>query len=129
MRTPATGSEPPGDGALDPAVDAALGDAWHDHWGRLTALLVAQFRRLDLAEDGLADAFEAAARTWPRDGVPTNPPAWLLTGARRRILDRLRAEAVAARKLPMLAVEADLQEDQTADVVIRLGRDRSSRIE
>ena len=54
------------------------------------------------------DAFEAAARTWPRDGVPDNPPAWLLTAARRRILDRLRAEAVAARKLPLLAVEAEL---------------------
>ena len=43
----------------------ALEQAWRDQWGRLTALLVAQFRRLDLAEDGLADAFEAAARTWP----------------------------------------------------------------
>lgn len=75
------------------------------------ALLVAQYRRLDLAEDGLADAFEAAARTWPTDGVPNNPPAWLLTTARRKIVDRLRAEAVAARKLPLLAVEADLQEE------------------
>jgi predicted RNA polymerase sigma factor len=85
--------------------------AWRDQWGRLTALLVAQYRRLDLAEDGLADAFEAAARTWPRDGVPANPPAWLLTSARRRVLDRLRAEAVAARRLPMLAVESELQEE------------------
>jgi RNA polymerase sigma factor (sigma-70 family) len=75
------------------------------------ALLVAQYRRLDLAEDGLADAFEAAARTWPTDGVPNNPPAWLLTTARRKIVDRLRAEAVAVRKLPLLAVEADLQEE------------------
>src|SRR4051812_43126641 len=80
-------------------ADDSLEAAWRDQWGRLTALLVAQYRRLDLAEDGLADAFEAAARTWPRDGVPTNPPAWLLTGARRRILDRLRAEAVAAKRL------------------------------
>ena len=111
MRTPATGSDTPAEGAVAGTVETALGAAWRDHWGRLTALLVAQFRRLDLAEDGLADAFEAAARTWPRDGVPTNPPAWLLTSARRRILDRLRAEAVAARKLPMLAVEADLQEE------------------
>src|SRR4051812_48136018 len=102
MRTTATGS--------DPAVTAALDVAWHNHWGRLTALLVAQFRRLDLAEDGLGDAFESAARTWPRDGVPTNPPAWLLTAARRRMLDRLRAEAVAGRAMPRLAVEADLQE-------------------
>jgi predicted RNA polymerase sigma factor len=89
----------------------ALEEAWRDQWGRLTALLVAQYRRLDLAEDGLADAFEAAARTWPRDGVPANPPAWLLTSARRRVLDRLRAEAVAAKRLPALAVQAELQEE------------------
>ena len=80
-----------------------------DEWGRLLALLVAQYRRLDLAEDGLADAFEAAARTW--DAVPDNPPAWLLTAARRRIVDRLRTEAVAARKLPALAVEVSVQEE------------------
>ena len=75
-----------------------LEEVWRDQWGRLLALLVTQFRRLDLAEDGLADAFEAAARTWPGQGVPGNPAAWLLTAARRRVLDRLRAEAVAARK-------------------------------
>jgi RNA polymerase sigma-70 factor (ECF subfamily) len=86
-------------------------DVWRDEWGRLLALLVARYRRLDLAEDGLGDAFEAAARTWPADGMPDNPAAWLLTAARRRILDRLRAEAVAARKLPLLAVEAELTEE------------------
>jgi len=90
---------------------AALEGVLRDQWGRLLALLVAQYRRLDLAEDGLAEAFEAATRTWPRDGVPTNPPEWLLTAARRRILDRLRAEAVAARTLPRLAVEAELTEE------------------
>ena len=88
-----------------------LESALRDEWGRLLALLVAQYRRLDLAEDGLADAFEAAARTWPSAGTPDNPPAWLLTAARHRILDRLRAEAVAARKLPLLAVEASVQEE------------------
>jgi len=82
-----------------------------EEWGRLLALLVAQFRRLDLAEDGLADAFEAASRTWPADGVPANPPAWLLTAARRRIIDRLRTDEVLARKMPLLGVEADLQEE------------------
>jgi len=82
-----------------------------DEWGRLLALLVAQYRRLDLAEDGLADAFEAAARVWPIDGTPANPGGWLLVAARRRITDRLRAEAVANRKLPLLAVEAELTEE------------------
>lgn len=87
-----------------------LGELHRAEWGRLLALLVAQFRRLDLAEDGLADAFEAAARTWPSDGVPKNPPAWLLTAARRRIVDRLRSEAVLARSMPLLEVEAGLAE-------------------
>jgi RNA polymerase sigma-70 factor (ECF subfamily) len=89
---------------------AELERVLRDQWGRLLALLVAQYRRLDLAEDGLADAVEAAARTWPTQGVPANPPAWLLTAARRRVLDRLRAEAVHARRLPQLAVEASLTE-------------------
>ena len=87
------------------AVGQQLEGAFRDQWGRLLALLVAQFRRLDLAEDALAEAFEAAARRWPQDGVPANPPAWLLTAARRRVLDRLRAEAVAARKEPLLVVD------------------------
>ncbi|KQZ66873.1 RNA polymerase sigma factor [Nocardioides sp. Root151] len=105
-------------------MNDVLAQVWRDEWGRLLALLVAQYRRLDLAEDGLGDAFEAAARTWPGDGVPTNPPAWLLTAARRRILDRLRAEAVAARKLPLLAVDSDVEEvvdmDEVPDERLRL---------
>jgi RNA polymerase sigma factor (sigma-70 family) len=99
-----------------------LGALWRDEWGRLLALLVAQFRRLDLAEDGLADAFEAAARTWPRDGRPANPPAWLLTAARRRVMDRLRAESTAARAGPMLAVEASLQQE-AHDVMAEIGEE------
>ena len=90
---------------------ADLATVWREEWGRLLALLVARYGRLDLAEDALSDAFEAAARTWPRDGAPANPPAWLLVAARRRVLDRLRAEAVAARTAPRLVVEAELQEE------------------
>ena len=41
-----------------------LEQLWRDEWGRLLALLVRQFRDVDLAEDALADAFEAAAGTW-----------------------------------------------------------------
>ncbi|HET9421559.1 MAG TPA: DUF6596 domain-containing protein [Nocardioides sp.] len=88
-----------------------LEDAWREEWGRLLALLVAQFRRLDLAEDGLGDAFATAAERWRRDGTPDNPPAWLLTAARRRIYDRLRSEAIARHKLPLLQVDAALTEE------------------
>jgi RNA polymerase sigma-70 factor (ECF subfamily) len=86
---------------------AALESVVRDEWGRLIALLVGQYRRLDLAEEGLGDAVETAARRWPTDGTPDNPAAWLLTAARRRVLDRLRAEAMAQRKEPLLRTDAD----------------------
>lgn len=93
----------------DAAAPDAVEQAWRDHWGRLLALLVSRYRRLDLAEDALAEAFEAATRHWPRDGVPGNPPGWLLTAARRKVLDRLRAEAVHARREPVLVADAELR--------------------
>ncbi|HSO64013.1 MAG TPA: DUF6596 domain-containing protein [Ornithinibacter sp.] len=86
--------------------DEALAATVREEWGRLVALLLAQFRRLDLVEDALGDAVESAARTWRRDGTPDSPAAWLTTAARRRVLDRLRAEAMAARKEPMLVIAA-----------------------
>ncbi|MGN6577520.1 MAG: sigma factor, partial [Nocardioides sp.] len=82
-----------------------------EDWGRLTSLLLAQFRRLDLVEDALGDAVEAAARRWPQDGSPDNPPAWLLTTARRRILDRLRAESMVNRKVPLLVTDAEQRQE------------------
>lgn len=82
-----------------------------EEWGRLVALLLARFRRLDLVEDALGDAVEAASRTWPRDGVPDNPSGWLMTAARRRLLDRLRTEEVARRKHPLLATEVERREE------------------
>jgi RNA polymerase sigma-70 factor (ECF subfamily) len=86
--------------------DEVLAATVRAEWGRLVALLLGRFRRLDLVEDALADAVEAAARRWPSDGVPDSPAAWLHTAARRRLLDRLRAEAMAARKTPLLVVDA-----------------------
>ena len=90
-------------------VDAALADAWQTSWSRLVGLLIGQYQRPDLAEDAVADAFESAARHWPADGVPTNTGAWLLTAARRRVLDRLRTEAVHRRKEPLMAVDDEMR--------------------
>lgn len=81
-----------------------------EEWGRLIALLLARFRRLDLVEDALADAVEAAALRWPGDGVPDNPSAWLHTAARRKVLDRLRAEAMANRRHALIATDLDRAE-------------------
>ena len=85
-----------------------------EEWGRLVAQLLSQFRRLDLVEDALGDAVEAASRTWPEDGTPENPAGWLMTAARRRVLDRLRTEEVARRKEPLLTIDAAQRERGTS---------------
>lgn len=95
--------------------DDPVSDAWRAHWARLLSLLVAQFRRFDLAEDSLQAAFVAAARSWPVSGVPTNPAGWLLTAARRRAIDRLRAEAIAERTAQRVIV--DPETNRTASAV------------
>lgn len=82
-----------------------------EHWGRLTSLLLGQYRRLDLVEDALGDAVEAAARHWPERGVPDNPAAWLLTTARRRVLDQLRAESMARRRGTLLVTDAEQRQE------------------
>ena len=72
-------------------------------YGRLLAYLAARWRDVARAEDALGDALLAALETWPRTGVPDNPVAWLLTAARRRLVDGTRHASVAA------AAEADLK--------------------
>jgi RNA polymerase sigma-70 factor (ECF subfamily) len=61
-----------------------------ESYGRLVAFLAARTRDVAGAEDALSEAFAAALRLWPTDGVPQNPDAWLLTVARRRQTDALR---------------------------------------
>jgi len=62
-------------------------------------------RDLDLAEECAQDAFARALTSWPADGVPERPGAWLTTVARRRALDVLRREAALRRALPLLVVD------------------------
>lgn len=96
---------------------AELDRVVREEWGRLVAQLLSQFRRLDLVEDALGDAVEAASRTWPADGTPDNPAGWLMTAARRRVLDRLRTEEVARRKAPLLTIDAAQRERSTSTMV------------
>jgi RNA polymerase sigma factor (sigma-70 family) len=59
----------------------------------------------DLAEELVQDALVAALEHWPRDGIPENPGAWLMTTARRKGIDRLRREARYRDKLAQLQEE------------------------
>ena len=89
----------PGPGALGPAARSA-GVAARDSYGRLLALLAASTSDLAAAEDALADAFERALRTWPSQGVPGHPDAWLLTVARNRLRDQWKSAPVR-RAVPL----------------------------
>ncbi len=59
-------------------------------YGKLVAFLAASSKDVTAAEDALAEAFAAALADWPRRGCPANPEAWLLTVARRKIVDAAR---------------------------------------
>jgi RNA polymerase sigma-70 factor (ECF subfamily) len=75
---------------------------------------------VDRAEDAVQDALAAAVRTWPRDGVPDNPGAWLLTTARHRAIDQLRRErSLAARQEALLRLAA--LDQPGADVAYEAG--------
>ncbi|MDX2009376.1 MAG: DUF6596 domain-containing protein [Myxococcaceae bacterium] len=65
-----------------------------DSYGRVLALLATRARDVARAEDALAEAFVAALRQWPVEGVPRNPVGWLVAAAQRRLLDGARRAQV-----------------------------------
>jgi RNA polymerase sigma-70 factor (ECF subfamily) len=85
-----------------PAPGPALDRVFREEWGRVLASLVGYLRDFDLAEDVVQDAFAKAAERWPREGVPDNPPAWLVRTARNEAIDRLRRRRTLEAKLPLL---------------------------
>jgi RNA polymerase sigma-70 factor (ECF subfamily) len=97
-----------------PSIDALVGVV-REEWGRLLAALTYQFGDLSQAEDALQDVVEAAYRRWPVTGVPENPAAWLMTSARRRLIDHIRRTQTLNAKLPLLATELFEKEDMDID--------------
>jgi predicted RNA polymerase sigma factor len=77
-------------------------------YGKLVAFIAARSRDVAAAEDALADAFAAALADWPVRGVPGNPEAWLLTTARRKLIDSQRRRQTAKAAVPELERAAEL---------------------
>ncbi|MEU9691597.1 RNA polymerase sigma factor [Amycolatopsis japonica] len=106
-------------------LDAAITRAFREESGQVIATLIRVTGDWDLAEECLQEAFALALRTWPRDGVPAKPGAWLTTAARNRATDRIRREAVGAAKLREAAelnvpAEPDRDESGVHDDRLRL---------
>jgi RNA polymerase sigma-70 factor (ECF subfamily) len=84
---------------------AAFDLVFREEWGRVLATLIGFLGDFDLAEEAAQDAFAIAADRWPRDGMPANPRAWLITTARNRAVDRIRRERALAAKARLLDAE------------------------
>lgn len=96
----------------------ALEAAYRTEKRRVLATLIRLLGGFEAAEEALHEAFAAAAIQWPRDGVPANPYAWLVSTGRFRTIDRWRRQARLAEILPELARLADDEEQPvTRDLI------------
>lgn len=83
-----------------------------EDYGRILASLVKSVGDLQLAEDVLQDAIEAALNHWTSDGLPNSPAAWLIQTARRKAIDRFRRDATFAKLQPELTYLTELENAQ-----------------
>lgn len=84
-------------------------------YGKLVAFLAARTRDVAGAEDALSEAFASALAEWPAKGCPSNPEGWLLTVARRKLIDRSRHQRItelAAPDLRLFAEQLDLAAEE-----------------
>ena len=91
---------------------------------RVLATLIRLLGDFDLAEEALHEAFAAAVERWPRDGMPANPRAWLVSAGRFKAIDALRRRARFDASLAELAERLDAD---TPDPGVAGGTTRSSR--
>jgi RNA polymerase sigma-70 factor (ECF subfamily) len=97
-------------------VSAGVERAFREESGRVLATLIRHLGGdFQLAEDALQDAFAVALVTWPRDGEPANPGAWITTAARRKAIDRLRRERALQARLPTLSRLMELDRNEEDD--------------
>jgi len=82
--------------------------------GRILATLIRVLGDIDLGEEALAAALEAALVQWPGEGIPANPRAWLIRAARNKAIDHMRRRALFEDKRAEMAAEAALEREDAA---------------
>ncbi len=86
---------------------AQVDEAYTRESRRVLATLIRLLRDFDLAEEALHEAFAAALERWPREGVPDNPRAWLVSAGRFKAIDAMRRRARYDATLNEFAKEVD----------------------
>lgn len=101
------------------SATAAVESVYRTESRRVLATLIRLLGDFDRAEEALHDAFAAALQQWPRDGVPSNPRAWLVSAGRFKAIDALRRRARFDRSQAQLALMLDCQaEDPSEDEML-----------
>lgn len=100
-------------GSAQESTNRAIERVARESYGRLVAYLSSHTRDVASAEDALSDALVKALTSWPRDGVPQIPEAWLLTTARHSFIDLVRHQQVAAASEPTLLLLREESKDMT----------------
>lgn len=108
-----------------PAIAARIETIYRSESRRVLATLIRLLGDFDRAEEALHDAFAAALQQWPRDGVPDNPRAWLVSTGRFKAIDALRRRARFDASLRLLAEQIEdapdsLEVDEMEDDRLRL---------
>jgi RNA polymerase sigma-70 factor (ECF subfamily) len=93
------------------AARALIAKTYRAESGRVLATLIRLLGDFDAAEEALQDAFAAALVQWERDGVPSNPRAWLVSAGRNRAVDRRRRDERFAERADAVAAELALTVD------------------
>jgi RNA polymerase sigma-70 factor (ECF subfamily) len=104
----------------DEGVRATVDAVYRSESRAILATLIRLLGDFDLAEDALHDAFRAALEQWPKQGVPANPRAWLVSTGRFKAIDAIRRrarfdesqQAIAERLEAVAATESDIEDDR-----------------
>jgi RNA polymerase sigma-70 factor (ECF subfamily) len=96
-------------------IGAAIGELYRSESRRVFATLVRLLGDFDLAEEAMHDAFAAALKQWPDEGVPANPRAWLVSAGRFKAIDAMRRRAKFDASLADLAERTDARSQSAAN--------------
>jgi RNA polymerase sigma factor (sigma-70 family) len=96
-------TDPDSGGPVHRAIEAT----WRNESAKVVAYVARMVRNVGLAEEIAQDALVAALERWPATGSPDNPAAWLMATAKNRALDRLRQDALHARKHEAMGADMD----------------------
>src|SRR5690349_2045969 len=90
----------------------AIEAVWRIEQAKLIAGLTRLTRDVGIAEELAQDALVAALESWPRDGLPERPGAWLMATAKHRAIDRIRKQTLHLKKQDAIAYDIEIENDE-----------------